>query len=48
MWLTHVQVNPVQSRDLELLAPVIQAIDLITKTAVLYGDCLQLELFQFL
>lgn len=48
MWLTHVQVIPVQSRDLESLTPVIQGIDLITKTAVLYVDCLQLELLQFL
>lgn len=48
MWLTHVQVIPVQSRDLESLTPIIRGIDLITKTAVLYIDCLQLELLQFL
>lgn len=48
MWLTHVQVIPIQSRDLESLTPVMQGIDLFTKTAVLYIDCLQLELLQFL
>lgn len=48
MWLTHVQVIPIQSRNLESLTPMIQEIDLFTKISVLYIDCLQLELLQFM